>query len=253
MGRGSLSALGPGAPSSTAGSPGSSPTDRGSSPPDLTPWAGPPAAPRCCWSATALPSDTRGTDPGTAPPLAAPGLPLCHSTDNCQQDRQSCCAALPDHRRSRVRRRCDGTRLGIGPDPRHESWHLTGSGSDPVLVGPGGEAACRHRLPPQNRCGTFHLRGDGLGRRPARVGVAAAARWRTGHGLPATARNPDGARALDMASAIRSRAAALRSEHASVTRTPSYSRDSRSRVPGTPPVAGVRRLQAGADTRRDRR
>ncbi|OKI22527.1 hypothetical protein A6A08_19015 [Nocardiopsis sp. TSRI0078] len=33
----------------------------------------------------------------------------------------------------------DDTRLIVNPDPDHESWSLTGSGFDPVLVGPGGE------------------------------------------------------------------------------------------------------------------
>ncbi|MCX5232723.1 DUF6188 family protein [Streptomyces sp. NBC_00233] len=34
----------------------------------------------------------------------------------------------------------DGTRLSVDPDPDYESWSLTGSGFEPVLVGPGGEA-----------------------------------------------------------------------------------------------------------------
>ncbi|WP_282691962.1 DUF6188 family protein [Streptomyces sp. CC208A] len=38
----------------------------------------------------------------------------------------------------------DGTRLGVEPDPDYESWNLTGSGIDPVLVGPGGETDWRH-------------------------------------------------------------------------------------------------------------
>ncbi|MEU5893932.1 DUF6188 family protein [Streptomyces sp. NPDC047461] len=38
----------------------------------------------------------------------------------------------------------DGTRLSIEPDPDDESWSLTGSGIDPVLVGPGGETDWQH-------------------------------------------------------------------------------------------------------------
>ncbi|GKQ35818.1 hypothetical protein ALMP_23610 [Streptomyces sp. A012304] len=38
----------------------------------------------------------------------------------------------------------DGTRLSIEPDPDYESWNLTGSGIDPVLVGPGGETDWQH-------------------------------------------------------------------------------------------------------------
>ncbi|MHC3815780.1 DUF6188 family protein [Streptomyces sp. DT9] len=38
----------------------------------------------------------------------------------------------------------DGTRLGVDPDPDYESWSLTGSGLEPVLVGPGGETGRRH-------------------------------------------------------------------------------------------------------------
>uniref|UniRef100_A0AAU2VNF5 DUF6188 family protein n=1 Tax=Streptomyces sp. NBC_00008 TaxID=2903610 RepID=A0AAU2VNF5_9ACTN len=38
----------------------------------------------------------------------------------------------------------DGTRLGVGADPDHESWSLTGSGLEPVQVGPGGETGRRH-------------------------------------------------------------------------------------------------------------
>ncbi|MFI6279696.1 DUF6188 family protein [Streptomyces sp. NPDC050988] len=38
----------------------------------------------------------------------------------------------------------DGTRLSIEPDPDYESWSLTGSGIDPVLVGPGGETDWHH-------------------------------------------------------------------------------------------------------------
>ncbi|MER6851619.1 MULTISPECIES: DUF6188 family protein [Streptomyces] len=38
----------------------------------------------------------------------------------------------------------DGTRLSIEPDPDYESWNLTGSGTDPVLVGPGGETDWQH-------------------------------------------------------------------------------------------------------------
>ncbi|MGK5741416.1 DUF6188 family protein [Micromonospora sp. URMC 103] len=30
--------------------------------------------------------------------------------------------------------------LHVGPDRSYESWHLTGTGVDPVTVGPGGEA-----------------------------------------------------------------------------------------------------------------
>lgn len=37
----------------------------------------------------------------------------------------------------------DGTVLGVDPDPDHESWHLTGCGFEPVLVGPGGETGWR--------------------------------------------------------------------------------------------------------------
>ncbi|MFD7867783.1 DUF6188 family protein [Streptomyces sp. NPDC059783] len=33
----------------------------------------------------------------------------------------------------------DGTRLSVEPHSDYESWSLTGSGIDPVLVGPGGE------------------------------------------------------------------------------------------------------------------
>lgn len=33
----------------------------------------------------------------------------------------------------------DGAELRAAPDPRYESWHLSGRGVDPVLVGPGGE------------------------------------------------------------------------------------------------------------------
>lgn len=38
----------------------------------------------------------------------------------------------------------DGTQLSIEPDPDYESWCLTGSGIDPVLVGPGGETDWQH-------------------------------------------------------------------------------------------------------------
>lgn len=38
----------------------------------------------------------------------------------------------------------DGTQLSIGPDPDYESWSLTGSGLEPVLVGPGGETDWQH-------------------------------------------------------------------------------------------------------------
>ncbi|WP_030693349.1 DUF6188 family protein [Streptomyces globisporus] len=38
----------------------------------------------------------------------------------------------------------DGTRLSVEPDPDYESWNLTGSGVDPVLVGPGGETGWQH-------------------------------------------------------------------------------------------------------------
>ncbi|WP_258310138.1 DUF6188 family protein [Streptomyces sp. CG 926] len=38
----------------------------------------------------------------------------------------------------------DGTRLSDEPDPDYESWNLTGSGIDPVLVGPGGETDWHH-------------------------------------------------------------------------------------------------------------
>ena len=38
----------------------------------------------------------------------------------------------------------DGTRLSIEPDPDYESWNLTGSGIDPLLVGPGGETDWQH-------------------------------------------------------------------------------------------------------------
>ncbi|MGX1123192.1 hypothetical protein RKD37_008555 [Streptomyces ambofaciens] len=38
----------------------------------------------------------------------------------------------------------DGTWLSIEPDPDYESWNLTGSGIDPVLVGPGGETDWQH-------------------------------------------------------------------------------------------------------------
>jgi hypothetical protein len=38
----------------------------------------------------------------------------------------------------------DGTRLSIEPDPDYESWNLTGSGIDPILVGPGGETDWQH-------------------------------------------------------------------------------------------------------------
>ncbi|MEV3993638.1 DUF6188 family protein [Streptomyces sp. NPDC049837] len=38
----------------------------------------------------------------------------------------------------------DGTRLSVDPDPHYESWNLTGSGIDPVLVGPGGETDWQH-------------------------------------------------------------------------------------------------------------
>ncbi|MEU6663081.1 DUF6188 family protein [Streptomyces sp. NPDC046821] len=38
----------------------------------------------------------------------------------------------------------DGTRLRVDPDPDYESWNLTGSGLDPVLVGPGGEVDWHH-------------------------------------------------------------------------------------------------------------
>ncbi|MEU7057493.1 DUF6188 family protein [Streptomyces sp. NPDC046197] len=37
----------------------------------------------------------------------------------------------------------DGTRPSVEPDPDYESWNLTGSGIDPVLVGPGGETDWR--------------------------------------------------------------------------------------------------------------
>ncbi|ALC23199.1 hypothetical protein SPRI_4893 [Streptomyces pristinaespiralis] len=33
----------------------------------------------------------------------------------------------------------DGAGLWVGPDPQYESWHLTGHGIDPIMVGPGGE------------------------------------------------------------------------------------------------------------------
>ncbi|MFB7864546.1 DUF6188 family protein [Streptomyces sp. NPDC056069] len=38
----------------------------------------------------------------------------------------------------------DGTRLSVEPDSDYESWNLTGSGIDPVLVGPGGETDWQH-------------------------------------------------------------------------------------------------------------
>ncbi|EST18131.1 DUF6188 family protein [Streptomyces niveus] len=38
----------------------------------------------------------------------------------------------------------DGTRLSVEPDPDYESWNLTGSGIDPLLVGPGGETDRQH-------------------------------------------------------------------------------------------------------------
>lgn len=38
----------------------------------------------------------------------------------------------------------DGTRLSVAPDPPYESWGITGSGIDPVLVGPCGEADWQH-------------------------------------------------------------------------------------------------------------
>ena len=38
----------------------------------------------------------------------------------------------------------DGTRISVDPDPDYESWSLTGSGVDPVLVGPGGETDWQH-------------------------------------------------------------------------------------------------------------
>ncbi|NBE52521.1 DUF6188 family protein [Streptomyces boluensis] len=38
----------------------------------------------------------------------------------------------------------DSTRLSIDPDPDYESWSLTGSGLEPVLVGPGGEIDWQH-------------------------------------------------------------------------------------------------------------
>ncbi|MBX9396949.1 hypothetical protein K4749_26000 [Streptomyces sp. TRM72054] len=38
----------------------------------------------------------------------------------------------------------DGTRLSVEPDPDYESWNLTGSGIDPILVGPGGETDWQH-------------------------------------------------------------------------------------------------------------
>ncbi|MFF3431382.1 DUF6188 family protein [Streptomyces sp. NPDC002602] len=38
----------------------------------------------------------------------------------------------------------DGTRLSVDPDPDYESWSLTGSGLEPVLVGPGGETDWQH-------------------------------------------------------------------------------------------------------------
>lgn len=38
----------------------------------------------------------------------------------------------------------DGTRLSVNPDPDYESWSLTGSGFEPVMVGPGGESDWHH-------------------------------------------------------------------------------------------------------------
>lgn len=33
----------------------------------------------------------------------------------------------------------DGAELHIGPHPQYECWHLTGTGVEPITVGPGGE------------------------------------------------------------------------------------------------------------------
>ncbi|OKK08118.1 hypothetical protein AMK26_03565 [Streptomyces sp. CB03234] len=38
----------------------------------------------------------------------------------------------------------DGTRLSVEPDSDYELWSITGSGIDPVLVGPGGETDWQH-------------------------------------------------------------------------------------------------------------
>ncbi|ORT60469.1 DUF6188 family protein [Streptomyces sp. CB03238] len=38
----------------------------------------------------------------------------------------------------------DGTRLSVEPHSDDESWSLTGSGIDPVLIGPGGETDWQH-------------------------------------------------------------------------------------------------------------
>ncbi|MCY0954389.1 DUF6188 family protein [Streptomyces sp. H27-S2] len=38
----------------------------------------------------------------------------------------------------------DGTRLRVDPDPDYESWSLTGSGFEPVMVGPDGETGWQH-------------------------------------------------------------------------------------------------------------
>jgi hypothetical protein len=33
----------------------------------------------------------------------------------------------------------EGVELHVGPHPRYESWNLTGTGVEPITVGPGGE------------------------------------------------------------------------------------------------------------------
>lgn len=45
----------------------------------------------------------------------------------------------------------DGAELHVGPDRQYESWRLTGTGVEPITVGPGGETHWETALPPRDR------------------------------------------------------------------------------------------------------
>ncbi|MFI7492989.1 DUF6188 family protein [Micromonospora echinaurantiaca] len=45
----------------------------------------------------------------------------------------------------------NGAELHVGPNHHYESWHLTGTGVDPITVGPGGETDWQSAPPPEPR------------------------------------------------------------------------------------------------------